>query len=410
MADNLFISDSAFPFQRFHGWCQKIYQDIIEYINSNFDLRLSVEPIAFTNTGRLDVAIYLKGGRPRLSVDSSLIKLIFLYNRILPTFVCDAIMRASVSFGTAQALFDLAMDAVYKAQYIQLPSGQHLSVMNVDNFSEYEAYRAQMSRVGLDLRHAFLGSFECPDQQNELKWLDQAASHAQLVLEMSGMQFMFVVFHEIGHLLLGHATGDRADSGSLESEADNFAANQFYAYYDEKVGHSNVLLSTAAVPCLFSIFDLIDVIETAANNAIRYAMPRDFPRPEGAIDRSHPKAAERYLKISKTNPGLLDPNNRLWATVFEVGIQLLQYAFYYGLIDLRNFKRLCRIRSQLLSAEFVMGRVTSETKSRLASIIDIIEGWDTYDLQLGPLKDEIFEGVYDLPFQFGGRAFVARES
>ena len=390
------------------------YRQVCDYIAAETDADIPYVPIEYTTVGIFDVAMTKNDGRPAIRVDEGFVELLMLYNDLAPSIGLDVAFRGEVQRSVTQLVFDRAVASLYNIKRVGLPPDDCIELLVPGYAEEYAQYLGSYGPLGTGIREASanrgkmdelsratgLSASHIQQMGESEDHLRALAKNSQWTLTSCEFQFVWAVFHELGHLVLGHQS-DVPSSRESEFEADSFATKHSVRFLDSKYAFSNALLTTAPIPCFFFILDFIEYIQIIANNCTRYALKDDFKSAHEPLPLSHPKAIHRLDAVLEEHRASFSPFNLSWASIFAGGLRAVKRSVYHGLIDLRHLKRFCRITAQQLTAVFFTQHLDEETRKELAGVIDIVDGWDSADLNQGPLVDEAFVGAFTESHQLG---------
>jgi hypothetical protein len=262
-------------------------------------------------------------------------------------------------------------------------------------YQEYKRTHAQLAAPGTA---SVVKQFSDANGLDGLEWFrENLVENISLSISMTELGVKWLLLHELGHAALGHLSQPSKEGHEREYAADRFATERFLPYLRARYDLSNVPITTAAVAALFVVIDFLEFIVKLANNCIRLSMPKDFRKGFRGIGWTHPSTSERANRILKSFPQFMDQLNNSWAEILEGGMLTVKRAIHLGLIDLRYFKRFCRISGQQMSAAYVMKSVAPGVKEKLAQVLSVYDDWDSADVNPGPLIDDVFEGVFNAP-------------
>ena len=152
----------------------------------------------------------------------------------------------------------------------------------------------QFGRLGhpyLQFRHYDLlrGVFIHGSPLAALPYMKAIPFQDRLVYLLVGAE-LFVLAHELAHVVLGHIDRDEPKQAKLEFQADQFAFSIVVKYF-EQVGAGNVL--ERAYLCGFLVLIVIKIWETCVRRIL--SLPDD-----AVLDPHHPNFAARFANYSET--------------------------------------------------------------------------------------------------------------
>jgi hypothetical protein len=213
-------------------------------------------------------------------------------------------------------------------------------------------------------------------------------------LQLLECQVKFLLLHELAHLQLGHLGG--ATTAQSELDADRLAADVYLEASRALREAGELVIDTPALVLLFAAVGLVEDLMGLTDRAVAYAIP-EYARPAyRPLMQAHPQTRHR----ARATLGSLPARDcaHFVAYVTEVALSEMKDQFRQGVVDGRRFKWYCRVRAQEHQAQWAtLAQPRGESRQAFAGRVHNESGWDTQDLQWGPLVNEIFAAEWFEP-------------